>query len=467
MERLEWLKTNGRTTLCVTRQAEAAETFRVGFSVFFPSSRARARLVRDIVTMINMAGSPSSKHAQHANDKETRRRSHAKPQIKPQEQLVPPVLQSNSMIRLAAEALARDDYAAGLVLEAFNHKGPGGDPQDDDETTSGESNKAFDATELDAVMESLLTHCVHDLHKRLWGEMVCDLGGANGSCSGQAEAPCPYSRLLLALQEHVMTYCGNSDGDAAKKDSARELSLTHAVRLLQQSLKIFTRLLAEGDQPGGGACDNRHTGNGHVLVDTLRNSFVSLVPVLCGSVVAVPAEGGGFLTLAARLLPLTIPLLGVVDRFDSLRTSEGASSSPGWLAEVEEALAMLSSDLACDLIDMKGLRTRYHVELSPRETGSNNARIRRGDRSEGIVKLLMASSPFLACGHESFDWSGHEGENALQLDSSVFAHALEVLIQFEKRPPRCVWSLVSFSSWSPGEQSTTAPYEFLRSYANI
>lgn len=325
------------------------------------------------------------------------------------------------MTRLAVEAIARDDYAAGLVLGAFNHTGSSGNKQDDHESKIEQSDQAFDAAELDAVMESLLLHCVGDLHKRLWEEGVCDLGGASGSCSGQEQPPCPFSRLLLVLQEHVVTYWGNADGDAAKKDSARELSLAHTARLLEQSLKIFTRLLAEGDRPRGGARDKR------CIIDELRNSFLSLIPVLCGSVASVPAEGAGFLSLAARLLPLIVPLLRVVDRFDSVpRPRKGACSSPGWLAEVEEALAMLSSDLACGLIDMGGLRTRHHLKFPARETGTDSARTRRGDRSEGIFKLLLTSSPFLARGHESFDWSGLEDEEASQPDSSYFSHALEV-----------------------------------------
>ena len=379
--------------------------------------------------MIEMAGSSSPKHAPHINDEATRRGSHAKPQTKSQ-QLILPSQQSNRMMRLAVEALARDEYAAGLVLGAFHHRGPGGEVQDDGETTCEEADRPLDAAELDAVMDSLLMQCVGHLRKRLWGGNEFDLGGPNGSCSGQAEAPCPFSRLLLALQDHVVTYWGNSDGDAAKRDSARDLSLAHAVRLLQQSLEIFARLLAERDQPDGGPCDNRHTGNGHLLAETLKNSFVSLVPALCGSLTVVLAEGGGFLTLAARLLPLIVPLLRVVDRFGRSRASERASPSPGWLAELEEALALLSSDLACGLIDMKGLRTRHRVELSPQETGSGSVQNQRGDRRENVVKLLLTSSPFLAGGHESFDWSGLEDEDGLRPDSSDLAHALEVLDVF-------------------------------------
>lgn len=367
-------------------------------------------------------------------------------------------------MRLAVKALARDEYAAGLVLGAFNHGGSRGDKQDDHESGSEESNQAFDAAELEAAMDSLLLHCVGDLHKRLWEEDVCELGGASGSCSGQEEAPCPYSRLLLVLQQHVVTYWGNADGNAAKKDSARELSLAHAVRLLEQSLEIFTRLLTEGDQPRGGALDNRRTRIGNALVDRLRNSFVSLVPVLCGSVVAVPTEGGGFLSLAARLLPLLVPLLRAVDRFDSPRSAKGVCSSPGWLAELEEALAMLSSDLACGLIDMEGLRIHHRLGFSTQESGSGSGHNRSGDRSEGIVKLLLTSSPFLACGHESFDWSGLENEEASQPDSSYFSHALEVTwCSFEKWPPRGVLSL---NSCSRGVQCVTARCSLVGSNAS-
>lgn len=417
---------NSTASLDVFRQGEAAETLRVGFSVFFPSTRARVRLLRDIVTMITIAGSPSPKHAQHTNDKETRRRAHMKSQEKSQ-QWVLPAPKSSSMMRLAVEALARDDYAAGLVMGAFNNKGYRRDTQGDGETGSGQSDKTFDAAELDAVMESLLLHCVGNLHKRLWEENPCDLGGANGGCSGRTEASCPYSRLLLVLQEHLVTCWGKTGGDAVKKESARDLSLAHAARLLEQSLKVFTKLQLEGDQLGGGARDNRHAENGHLLVDTLRTSFVSLIPVLCRSVVAVPAEGGGFLTLAARLLPLVVPLLKIVDRFDTPRTPKGVFPSANWLAELEEALALLSSDLACCLIDMKGLKVRHHVGLCSQQAGGGDARNRRGDQSGGITELLLASSPFLACGQESFDWSGLEDEDTSPPDSSEFAHAFEVL----------------------------------------
>lgn len=425
---MEWPTTKSSTTPSnvVSRQAEAAETFRVGLRVFFPSTRARAQLLRDVVTTITMAGSLSPKHTQHTNDKETRRRHHTKSQTKPQRWALS-AFKSNSMVRLAVEALARDDCAAGLVLRAFNHGMSGRDTEGDHETRSGQTDKPFDAAELGAVMESLLSHCVGNLHDRLWQDSVGDLGGTNGSCSGQADEPCPYYRLLLVLQEHVVTYWGNTDGDAAKRTSARDLSLAHAVRLLEQSLKVFTRLLAEGDQPGGDARGDLCAENGYALVDVLKNSFVSLIPVLCGSVAAASAGGGHFLALTATLLPLTTLLLRVVDRFHSPRASKGASSSSGWLAELEEALAMLSSDLACNLIDMKGLRIQPHVEVSPQETGSGSARNQRDGWSEGIVELLLTSSPFLACGHESFDWSGLDDEDASQPDSSDFAHALEVL----------------------------------------
>eukprot|EP00752_Nemacystus_decipiens_P011018 g9791.t1 len=416
----------GTTNGALAVQAEAADTFRVGFSVFFPSTRARARLLRDIMKKIATAGSPSPKYAQHNNDKEIRRRSHGKSQTKLRQRVLP-ALKTNSIVHLAVEALARDDYAAGLVLGAFSQNGPGGDKQEDHESMSEESDQVIDAGELDAAMESLLLHCVDDLHTRLWPEDVCDLGGATRTCCGQEEAPCPYSRLLLVLQEHAVTYWGNMDGAAVKQDSARELSLAHAVRLLEQSLKIFTRLLAEGDQPGGGARANRYTVNGHDVLEKLKNSFVSLVPVLCGSVVAVSAEGGCFLSLAARLLPLVVPLLRAVDRFGSPRPPEGACPSPGWLAELEQAIAMLSADLTCGLIDMKGLRIRHDPEFSAQEAGRGGAPSQRGNQIEVLVELLLTSSPFLACGPESFDWSGLEDEDAVKPDGSYFSQMLEVI----------------------------------------
>lgn len=406
--------------------------------MFWEDNSARVRLLKDVLAATS-AGLPSSEPTEgNADAKERRRRSQTKWQAKSVELDRRAPKPNSVLLLLAVEALAHENYAAGLVWSAFNYQESKVDGPNNDGTEHGESRLSFGAAELDAAMQSLLLHCAGDLHRRLWGGSVGDQGRASGSHFGRAEAcACPYSRLLLELQEHVVACWGDTDGQVTNKDAARELSLAHAARLLGQALEIFTRLLTEGHQPGGGARHDPHheSKHYHSAVDALRNSFVSLIPTLCISVVALPREGGRFLPRAAGLLPLVIPLLKAVNRFESSRVSKspadilvlGARSSPGWTTELEEALAMFSSDLVCGMIDMDGIRVPRHLGLPWQGGGGDGVRDRRGRWSEDMVELLLVSSPFLAFDHESFDWSGTEDGDASQPDDSDLSRALEVI----------------------------------------
>lgn len=400
------------------------------------------RLLKDVLAATS-AGPPSSEHTEGSADtKERWRRSQTKWQTKSL-QLDRHAPEPNGMLLLlAVEALAHENYAAGLVWSAFNYQESKVEGPNNDGKENGESGLRFGAAELDAAMQSLLLHCAGDLHSRLWGGSVRDQRRASGSRFGGVDAPaCPYSRLLLQLQEHVVACWGDTDGQVAKKDAARELSLGHAARLLEQALEIFTMLLAEGHQPGNGARRDQHHENKHYhsTVEALSNSFVSLIPALCISVVALPREGGRFLPRAAGLLPLVIPLLKAVNRFESSCVSKspadspvlGARSSPGWMTELAEALAMLSSDLGCAMIDMmNGIKVPLLLGLPLQDGGGDSVRDRRHRWSEDMVELLLVSSPFLAFDHESFDWSGTEDGDASQPDDSDFSRALEVILGY-------------------------------------
>lgn len=409
------------------------------------------RLLKDIVAMITTTGSDSPEHTQdHVDDQEKRRRSYVKSQRQDHLGSKP----SSLLVQLAVEALARQNYAAGLVLGAFNHKASGRENKVDHGTVSGDVDETFDIAGLDSVMQSLLSCCANDLERKLWGgevtsmslaasslERSCNQGGRNNDnrFAQTKIAKCSYSRLLLVLQEHVVACWKNAEGDAIRKNDARELSLAHASRLLEQSLKAFTRLVAERDQNGGGASENHHNGNGQSQFDALANSFLSLVPVLCTSVAALPTEGEGFLSRAAGLLPLVIPLMRAVNRFDrpnmiaseAPAQDEHSHSSPGWLTELEEALATLSSDLVCGLMDMKTTKVRQQPEEPPPQEingggGTGGGRNRTEEKAEDIVELLLASSPFLAFDRESFDWSALQERDSSQLDSPDCVRALEV-----------------------------------------
>lgn len=399
------------------------------------------QLLQDVVITLKTAGPVSPEHTQRPlDDKGKHRQSPARLQ-----QRVCRAPRSNTLlIRLAVEGLARDNYVSAIVSGAFNHQRSVDNEQEDNGTAIGEAAENFDATKLDAVMQSVLSYCADDLRKRLWGGSVVSEKAVfenlerprhqsrtdNERRFGSSEVRCPYSRLLLVLQEHVIAYWGDADVGVERRAAARGLSLTHASRLLEESQHIFSRLLTEWDQTTGGAHGSRSEG-------VLNNSFVALVPALCISITSLPTEGEDCLTRAAALLPLVLPLMGAVDRFNGLRIStEGAATpvwdkpSPSdWSAQLEEVLAQLSSDLVCSLIDMNLIKTRQPIIRRSHETGCNRERDWGKEDSEELVEMLLASSPFLAFGRETFGWSDqHTKDGPSQLDSPVFSQALQVIL---------------------------------------
>ncbi|CBJ27252.1 conserved unknown protein [Ectocarpus siliculosus] len=422
-------------------QVEAAEAFRIGFSVFFRSNLARVQLLQDVVITLKTAGPVSPERTQQPlDDKGKDRQSPARLQ-----QRVYRAPRSNTlMIRLAVEGLARDNYVSAIVSGAFDHQRSEDNEQEDNRTAIGEAAEDFDATKLDAVMQSMLSYCADDLQKRLWGGSAV----SEKAVFENLERPrhqsrtdnehrfgssgvirCPYSRLLLVLQEHVTAYWGDADVGVERRAAARGLSLSHASRLLKESQHIFSRLLTEWDQTTRGAHGSRSDG-------VLKNSFVALVPALCISITSLPTEGEDRLTRAAALLPLVLPLMGAVDRFNGLRISTEGDATPvreepspsDWSAQLEEALAQLSSDLVCSLIDVNSIKTRQPVLRRSHETGCDRERDWGEDDSEELVEMLLASSPFLAFGRETFSWSDqHTKDSPSQLDSPVFTQALKVM----------------------------------------
>ncbi|CAM9356733.1 unnamed protein product [Ectocarpus sp. 12 AP-2014] len=422
-------------------QVEAAEAFRIGFSVFFRSNLARVKLLQDVVIALKTAGPVSLEQTQRPlDDKGKDMQSPARLQ-----QRVCRAPRSNTLLRrLAVEGLARDNYASAIVSGTFNRQRSEDNEQEDSGTAIGEAAENFDATKLDAVMQSVLSYCADDLQKRLWGGSVA----SEKADFEYLERPhyqsrtdnerrfvsseivrCPYSRLLLVLQEHVIAYWGDADVGVERRAAARGLSLTHASRLLEESQHIFSRLLMEWDQTTRSAHGSRSD-------DVLKNSFVELLPALCISITSLPTEGEDCLARAAALLPLVLPLMGAVDRFNGLRIStEGAATPVGdepsqsdWSTQLEEALARLSSDLVCSLIDMNSIKTRQPIIRRSHETGCDRERDWGEEDSEELVEMLLASSPFLAFGRETFGWSDqHTKDGPSRLDSPVFSQALKVI----------------------------------------
>lgn len=408
--------------------------------MFFPSNLARVQLLQDIVKIISTETAPLLPQNTPGNTENKENRRRLKKKVWRPHSAIKPM---SSFVQVSMEGLSRENYAAALVAWAFRREKSTADKQEIG--TGGETTTdAFGTEELDAAMQSLLSYCAEYLNDRLWGregtlvnvEGSCGQGNGdtNGGRGGRNGSGCPHSRLLLALQVHVAAYCGNTDANEAHTSAARELSLTHASRLLQESSKVFTALAGDRDQMGGGACGHRDS---HADVDAVRNSFVALLPQLCASIAAVPAEWKGYVSQASALLPIVIPLLGAVDSFnrsvcavalpknDNTPSSSSRSHIPTstcWLNGLEEALAMLASDLACGLMDMNH---------APNPVGLNSQQTLRAERAENgkqgkdIVDLLLTSSPFLAHDRENFDWSSIEGHSP-QLNSPDFPQALEV-----------------------------------------
>lgn len=432
--------------LCIRRQMEAAEAFRVGFSVFYPSNLARVRLLMEIATATKATGSiPPERTGQDLRDEEKLRRRNEKLQNR-----IRPVPQASGlMMRLEVEGLARKEYAAALVNEAFDHKGPPGEAGEENGTEERvprneiwESGENFDVTKLDTVMQSLLSYCADNLHMRLWGSK-CPSANATlcrqekeryeSPCTEEHAAGCPHPSLLLVLQEHIVVCWGDTDGSDDRQAAARELTLAHTSRLLGESLQVFTRLLADGEQHVGNKRSQKH----------LTDSFMSLIPVLCTSWLAIPAEGEGFLWRAAALLPLVVPLIRAVDCFNRSRASAAETaavairdkhSASSWLIDFEEVLAMLCSELVCGVIDVNPTKLPSLVEVDSHEhctgdsVGGGSRNRSDGPVEDDIAELLMASSPFLGFDREGFDWSGREDRYPSQADHNVFSHALEVTI---------------------------------------
>lgn len=403
------------------------------------------RLLLDVATTTTTTGSvPPERTGEDLRDEQNPKRYH--------EQLhrrVPSTPRASSlMMRLAVEGLARNGYAGAIVHGAFNQEACAYITGEDNGAGKGgakneiqEANERFDATKLDAVMQSLLSYCADNLHARLWGGRCTSTKaasreqekGRHGSpCREEEAAGCPYSSLLLALQEDVVACWSKMNGSNDRKTAARGLTLAHTLRLLEESLQVFTRLLSDRDQ---------HVGDKRPQAD-LTNAFMSLVPVLCDSWVALPAEGESFLWRAAALLPSVVPLIRAVDLFCRPRAStvmdaaavRDAHVTARWLVNFEESLAMLCSDLVCGVVDAESTNLPQRVDPISRENGGDGCvdsgtRHRRGERvEEDVVELLMVSSPFLSCGRASFDWSGLEDECSSQPENHEFSHALEVTI---------------------------------------
>lgn len=408
--------------------------------MFFPSNLARIRLLQDIVKTISTETGPSlpqdtpeniENKEIHQLFKKKFRRPHSAPKSK------------SSFVQVSVEGLSRENYAAALVAWAFRSEKSTADKREIE--TGGETTiDTFGTEELDTAMQSLLFYCANNLNERLWGlpdapdnvERSCGQGNGdtNGGGREKSGSGCPHSRLLLALQVHVAAFCSNTDANEAHASAARELSLAHASRLLQESGKVFMALAGDRDQVGGGACDHR---NSHADVDAVRKSFVALLPLLCASVATLPTEWKKCVSQASALLPIVIPLLGAVDRFnrsvcasafpknDNTPPSSSQShvlTSTCWLNGLEEALAMLASDLACGLMDMKQAPTPAGLNFQQPFGAERAANEKPG---KDIIDLFLASSPFLAHDREHFDWSSIESHSP-QLHSPDFPQALEV-----------------------------------------
>lgn len=440
------------------RQVEAAEALSVGFSVFYPSSLARVRLLQDIVNITTKRCSvPATNTQEHGGNKENCRRSHAKSQRPRLTSKVDSIL-----MQVAVEGLCRECYAADLVAEALSGKAMA-DKIDHNQpmketlevgTGAWKTDDNFKASDLDAAMISLLLFCVNDLKERLWGTKGT-LQSLKGPCvqpdsvakrrALKAEtAKCPHSRLLLVLQAHVVAASGDGDGDAARASAARELSLGHATRLLKESLEIFTKMLDEINRTGSGARGSGHYNKTYPYMNAVKNSFVALVPLLCGSLASLPMVAEGRVHRAAALLPLVIPLLGAVDCFNRLNTSGTAApshdsllpptswrngpTSKRWMTGLEETLAMLSADLACGLIVMDAITSprlaSFHFQDSCGDNDSDGNR--KYDRNEDMVDVLLSCSPFLAHGRAMLDRPSLEDDNFSQPNTPDLAAALEV-----------------------------------------
>lgn len=347
-----------------------------------------------------------------------------------------PSRSSKMLARVAMECLSRENYAANLVLGAL--KGKINTAEDDHD----ESCDRLSALELDAIMQTLLLDCAEDLKRRLADlnsinsveVSPCQQGNsknlsdpAGGGTQGSPK--CPQLHLLLVFQTHLVAIWADGEGNDACVSAARELSLAHAKRLLEESLVVFTGALrgkGSDEFEGEGVTETRND------LQIVRASFVSLVPLLCGSLTALPLKGTDRTTRAGSLLPSVVHLLRAVDNFNSRCTltsvstpSMSCSDSPThkrWMIGLEEALAMLAADLACGLTE-PGAINISEIEDDAKFADKNDADAKP---IPDMIELLLSTSPFLRHGRESFDWSYSEDGKSWQSNSPAFAPVLEV-----------------------------------------
>lgn len=445
---------------------EAAAALRIGFSVFYPSNTTRVALLRDIVETTAPANTLTGRRGANGdesldNSNEECNTYHSKPASR--RQCCTPNMTS-LFLSVAVKGLTQEGNVAALVASAFGGKEEIGKGlpdastqgrQKEFQTGLDEAGEQFYTPELDTMMRMLLLHCINDLERdqrRPSAIAISGSGDKDGSDNQNQNPGNPqstnqfYTRLLLALQVHVAIFCGDVHGnDPAQRSMASALLLAHAVRLLEGALNFFTRLLEQGsrmEQSTSHDCrppSEPRSGT----IDALQRSFLALIPLLCTSMVAMPAKRDECLSRAAILLPLVLPLVRAVDRHNRHQTAWTAAKPLGeqflstslhhptcsyrWLAGLEEVLVMFSSDLLCGLLEPEAGSTRGRVPASPYEGCDEQS----GEQIEKIeprqaVDTLLLTSPFLACGPQSFDWAEVEIGGSPQSDNPNFAGALEV-----------------------------------------
>lgn len=343
------------------------------------------------------------------------------------------------LVRVAMECLSRETYTANLVLDALKGK------INTAEDGHDESCDRLSALELDAIMRMLLLGCTEDLKRQLADsntiksaevspchqEDIWNISYPTGE-GIQGSAKCPQVHLLLVLQTHLVAIWGDGEGNDACVSAARELSLAHAKRLLEESLVVFTGVLREkgsDEFEGAGATETR------VNLQIVRASFLSLVPLLCGSLTALALKGTDRTTRAGSLLPSVVHLLKAVDNFNS-RCSLTSVSTPSmscsdspthkrWMIGLEEALAMFAADLVCGLTEPGVLGVLGAIQYGDVLVGGCKKNDADSKPNPDMIELLL-STPFMRHGRESFDWSYLEDGKSWQASIPAFASALEV-----------------------------------------
>lgn len=467
-----WLYSAFRQIFTNLTQAEAAEAFRVGFSIFYPCNAARIRLLRDMVGSISCTGSRTPCTPWKAQDDKDSEK--ICPRGDPDRNRSRLTRKSNRvLVQVASEGLARDTYAAAVVADALradsemwkrvDRKRAEGSSRDG-AAAECTTERLFDATELESAMRSLLVYCVSDLIGQLVKsdksaprpEMTpCSESGGNAEedANSGTMVGCPYVHLLLALQAHVIGSCSvAADRTSVCVETGRELAVAHAVRVLEASLEIFTRLVGTGQAKDGGTSDENSYTIDSTNHNAMRHSFIALVPLLCTSLIALPIPTRARMSVVAALLPSLLPLVGVVDRFNRFQEAKaegslGSSSSRDvteitrWEIGLEEALATLTADLVCSLteegaITSSATRAPSSCRVSEKRRcerdfdkyGDNADYDLAEDGNRDTTELLLLSSPFLEPGRECFDWpSGDVGSTSSQ-DDTNFADARKVTL---------------------------------------